>query len=428
MDTSTERLPFTLPHCPAPSLGSGALCIGASPSGPDPENEKRLEYAKDLEKYVQESLEGFILRCEHAAAILLAPMYQFKERGGALWTGPDTLVTPDFMKERLNGISTFCRHYMLHLDPKNLEDPKWQHAIPVPLRPEPDPHDVALDDPEGLQRAFAYQCRFETDPDLPGVPLVKQRMEEAECRRLNEDKCVVTGQPKPHVFWIFPSTWNDTVDHMDATGDLRSACRALTGISLLDEPDPPCSARELGTTHKSCYMMCLHPILYKYLKKAWCAFKYLFHRDDNNNNVKVTLEFHWMPKLLPLFGEPIDDIDEFWTLLSEQMGQFDNCIPPPGLEYGQIGDKSGELLKTGYHFDVLVPRQHLARFQSGIDVLWACARFTALCGAAGRPWLLSGMDPGDESMRERQKEAVSQDNQRLGWRSKASGNLKDTGK
>lgn len=316
---------------------------------------------------------------------------------------------------------------MLHLDPKNLEDSKWQHAIPVPLYPEPDPDGVALDDPEGLQRAFAYQCRFETDPDLPSVPLVKQLMEEAECRRLNEDKCAVTGEPKPRVFWVFPSTWNDTVDHMDATGELCSGCRALTGINLLRGSDPPCSVRELGTTHKPCYMMCIHPVLYKYLKDVWCAFKYLLHRDDDNDNVKVTLGFHWMPKLETLFGEPID-IDIFWPLFSAQMGRFDNCPPPPGFEHGKVRDKSGELLKSGYRFDVLVPKQHFARFQSGIEVLWACARFTALCGAAGRPWLLSGMDPEDESMRERQKKAVLQDSQEPGRGTKAYGKLKDTGK
>ncbi|KAJ4129889.1 hypothetical protein NW768_006859 [Fusarium equiseti] len=401
MDLEAET-PFALPlHLRTSAASSDYVTLR-----PSIENQIRKGCAEDLEKYVQKPLEGFSLRCEHVAAILLAPMDQLKKKGGRLWAD------------------------MLHLDPKNLVLPVWSHAVPVPLEPQPSPEDVPWDNGvEAYEKAVAYQARFKTKSDLQSVPLDKQRMEEAECRKRDENKCVVTGRLNPRIFWIIPSTWNNTVENMNATGNLHSGCLALTGIDLLDGPNPPCSALELGTTHKSWNMLCIDPVLYNYLIDGWCAFKYLFHEEDinNSNNVKVTLEFHWMPKLEALFGEPVV-INEIWTLFSQQMGRFGNCPPPSDLEHGKVRDKSGELLKSGYRFDVLVPKQHVAGFQLGIEVLWTCARFTALCGAAGRPWLLPGMDPEDESMRERQRKAMSRDNQKPVLGSKRLGKFRDSSK
>ncbi|KAJ4013775.1 hypothetical protein NW766_006014 [Fusarium irregulare] len=421
MDPAAET-PFALPYHLRTSTS-----IDYGVPGPSRENEERLKCAKALESFVQIPHEEFRLYCEHAAAILLADIKQLR-KGGRLWADPSSRVPARMMRNRLNRISPFCRHYMLHLNPKNLTAPHWKHAVPVPLERQPEPENVPWDEGvEAYEKAMAYHSRFQTGSDLQSVPLYKQQMEEAKCRERDEDKCLVTGRPKPRVFWIIPSTWNNTVENMDATGNLHTGCRPLTGIDLLDGPNPPCSVNELGTTHYSWNMMCIDRALYNYLNDGWCAFKYLFHRDHDNDNFKVTLGFHWMPKLEPLFGQPID-INIFWTLFSAQMEKFDNCPPPPGLEYGQVRDKSGELLKSGYRFDVLVPKQYVGQFQSGIDVHWACIRFTALCGAAGRPWLLSGMDPEDDTMQDRQKNAVLQDSQELGWRAKTYGMLKDAGK
>ncbi|CAG7566421.1 unnamed protein product [Fusarium equiseti] len=390
MDTGSDT-PFALPlHRVAASfIGFSAL--------PAHEAEERYQCALELQKHIQRTNKKFHLRLDHAVAIMLADLQQLK-KGGRLWAGPSCRVPPYLMEKRLNAISPLCRHYMFHLDPKNLGLPIWRHAVPMPLSPQLNPEDVPWDDGvDAYEKAVAYQARFKTKSNLQRVPLDKQRMEEAECRKRHENKCVVTGELNPRILWIIPSTWNDTVENMNATGDLQSGCLALTGIDLLDEPNPPCSAVELGTTHESWNMLPIDPVLYNYLVDGWCAFKYLFHKeeDDNSNSAKVTLEFHWMPKLAPIFIEEMD-FRENWATLCENMGQFEDCRPPHGLEYGQLRDKSGDLLESGYRIDIPVPRQYVHQFVSGIKVHWAFIRFMSLFGATGRPWVVLDDDAPSE--------------------------------
>jgi len=104
MDPEAET-PLTLPY----HLRTSASIDYVAPR-PSLDNQDRKDCAVDLEKYVQKSLEGFSLRCEHVATILLAPMNQFEKKNGALWTGSDSLVPSVMMKERLDGISPFCKH------------------------------------------------------------------------------------------------------------------------------------------------------------------------------------------------------------------------------------------------------------------------------------------------------------------------------
>ncbi|KPA44312.1 hypothetical protein FLAG1_02793 [Fusarium langsethiae] len=80
-----------------------------------------------------------------------------------------------------------------------------------------------------------------------------------------------------------------------------------------------------------------------------------------------------------------------------QASQDKSYPPPPSLENEYI-TKSGEPLRSGHLIHLVVPEQDAQFLKSTVKVHWACSLFTSLCGASGRPYLLSGMEYDDPAM------------------------------
>ncbi|KAI1073010.1 hypothetical protein LB507_009128, partial [Fusarium sp. FIESC RH6] len=407
-----EREPFALPlhqRTTPPALGSGS-------SGLAPEDEERYNSVKRIERYILEGIhEGFRFSFEHAAAILLMDMEQLR-KDGALSVYASTLIPSSMMKMFLNSISPFCRHYMLHLDLKNLTSPHWKHAVPMPLEPQPEVEELPDDhDHEHWKRSRAYHTRFNTNPDL--TPVLCDPVEEATCNLRDQGKCVVTGKPSTRTFWILPFTWNDTVEHNDATGRLHIGCTVLTGINLAEKPYPTCNAHILGATHKAWNMLSIDETVYRYMKDGFCALEYQEDDDEEyeNGNTKLTLKFNWMPKLRARFGLAMDihsELPNDWTMMYKDLDAFENC-PQPTDRHGEVLTQEGKPLRSGHIINITMPERDARRFRSAIKVHWGCIKFTALCGAAGRPWLLSGK-PEDKSMQKLQYKARKQDDRAVG--------------
>ncbi|RBR24400.1 uncharacterized protein FIESC28_02890 [Fusarium coffeatum] len=385
----------------------------------------RLVRTKQLEKHIKEWDDDFHLCCEHIVTTLMVRTSELGPKGG-LWAGPPDPLPASILKKLFHSVSPLCRHYMLHLDPNNLTLPQWKHAIPVPLEWQPEVEDLSDDDDwEAYQKSVAYHRRFKTNPDLR--PFLHDADEEAKCERRDEGECVVTGKPTNRRLWFIPLTWNDTVEHMNATGDLHVGSTILTGVNLAEGPNPACSAHTLGATHRVWNMVSIGEILYRYFNDGFCALKYQEGRNEelNKDEVKVTLKFYWMPKLKARFGlvmdihsQPTND----WTMMLKESDAFQNCPPPD--HYGKVFTQSGDLLESGHIVNITVAKKDLLFFRDAIEVHWACIMFTAFCGAAGRPWLLSGKDPEDRLMQSLQDKARLEGDAKLEGDTKLEGGTK----
>lgn len=292
---------------------------------------------------------------------------------------------------------------MLHLDPDNLEDPRWQHAIPEPLEPGMSDEEFEECDHEAFCKAIVHRYRFSTLEHLQPVRRSRStvKAEEARCRSRDEGTCVVTGKPLPQIFSFIPFTWNDTVEHMNHTGDTRRGIFDL-GVRLLDGPNPPCNARALGGSHKAWSMLCIGKDLCRYLKNGLCAFKWLTNNPapDDPDDIEITLQFHWMPILELRYGRKMDinrrGARNDYRKLVEDIKSFDQG-PQVTHKYGTVMDGYGKPLRSGHLIHITMPKQDAEQCRDAVKVHWACVVYAALCGAAGRPWLLSD-EAQDQSM------------------------------
>ena len=295
---------------------------------------------------------------------------------------------------------------MLHLNPYNLEDPRWQHAIPVPLEEQPELaelYDQDELDPEAINKAIVYRNRFKTSEFLRPVRRSRSTVKAEEARCWSRDKgiCVVTGKPSPHTFYFIPFTWNDTVEHMNATGEISCGIFDL-GVSLFDGPTPPLNVSALGGSHKAWNMLSVDLALHRYLKYGLCAFKWLATDPAPNGEVRVTLQFHWMPLLELRWGKRMNinrrGARNDFRKLVEDIKNFDQG-PQVTHKYGTVMDKYGKPLRSGQLIYIAMSKQDAEQCRDAVKVHWACVVYTALCGAAGRPWLLAA-EVEDESREE----------------------------
>jgi hypothetical protein len=294
---------------------------------------------------------------------------------------------------------------MFHLNPENLDHPVWAHSLPS-------------DDPDKIetpaQRAqFLLFPLFKTNRLLPDRIL--DTKEETKCRTRDENVCVVTGKsgPEPELFWLIPSTWNDTVAHNDATGRVSLAGTALVPAELLHLKHPVCNTHRLGGTHEAWNMLCVDPELHKYLKDGRGAFKYVDSENLPGGSVKVTLEFYWMPQLRGRFGQVIGTESGWQDLIDELQTVQVKGYPPPASDYNELFTKSGTPLRSGHPIHITMSTQDAKRFKSVVGIHWACVLFTALCGAAGRPELLSGCYFDDPVLQWLQREARSNEDESI---------------
>ncbi|KAL6916259.1 hypothetical protein FSST1_007754 [Fusarium sambucinum] len=385
-----------IPH-PLPSLTEHEL-------GP------RLTVTTELSTEMQTFYPEFIMRVEQVALILVVDMKEFNPDDGLLltenWTPPD-------LKDRLLNASPFCKHYMLHLNPDNLESYSWRHALyQAPLKqPELTDELIKQADWETIKLSMYYEIRFETEPDLQDLSYPEE--ESDKCRNRDKNVCAVTGNRDPVVFWFIPRTWNDTKDHNDATGNLEGSCLDVADVDILDDI---ISATELGKSHKAWNMMLVDPELYEYLVHGFCAFKFeaieeiqkpTTHDDDRDDdrdddhsdeNVYVVLRFYWIPQLTARFNQEIN-VADMNAIATEFNAFIAKGYPPP--------DRFSKTITTprsGDRVQLLRTREEAPKFKSAAKVHWACILYTALCGGVGLAHFMTGMNQGDGSLQPRDEE------------------------
>lgn len=256
-----------------------------------------------------------------------------------------------------------------------------------------------------------YHTGFRAMSDLP--PVHRNMAEEAKCLDRDGHRCVATGKSSPRVFYFIPFTWNDTVKHMNATGSVHPGA-FLADTHLQMWPNPAVSVSKLGATHVAWNMLSIDSILYSYLKDGLCAFKYAEGQEQSlgEGRVQVTLNLYWMPMLKGRFGQ-LMDLDKDWHALCGELARFDNC-PQESSRYGKLRTEANGPVLSGQTVNLTLPEDDVAQFKNAVKVHWASIAFTSVCGAAGRPWLLSGDDPEDESMMRRQDKARLEEDEQGG--------------
>ncbi|QPC76678.1 hypothetical protein HYE68_007430 [Fusarium pseudograminearum] len=298
---------------------------------------------------------------------------------------------------------------MFHLDPNNLTEDAWSHAKPrLPHYQHPVNQELFDMEPEVIKAAMYYDSCFKTDPEL--LPVHPNKEQETLCLERDGRKCVLTGESNIRIFYFIPITWNDTVDHNNATGMLKQASADLADINLVNAPDKICSIRELGSSHKAWNMLCVEDHLYDHLVKGLCAFRFMGYERMRGGKALTKLVFYWMPRLPELSNFDLDnetsfDMDsqhsrftqeavELIKRLDEYYGQ--GC-PAMFEETSEIGMR----IRSGQEVDIEMSKEDAEKFESAVKVHWACVLFTALCGGAGRAWGLTGMDLSDGSLQPR---------------------------
>lgn len=249
--------------------------------------------AKAIEQKIRGIAPGFSIRVEHLAAILLVKGEDLKDNGHLSHKS----CSPYELKDRLCGISPFCKHCkniratikieltdqiidMLHLDPTNeerLDKKEWAHALPQLPKPEPRPEPgMSFED---TAMSIHYLCRFRTGSNVPDLSPDLYKKVEAERKVRDEHKYIKTGRSNPRIFWFIPRKFNNTRDHNDATGYVRQGCMYLTKINFLHNIH---SATELGKTYEIRNLLCVDSAIYDALTLGLCAFKYI-----SKNKIKI---------------------------------------------------------------------------------------------------------------------------------------------
>ncbi|KAJ4137256.1 hypothetical protein NW768_002838 [Fusarium equiseti] len=365
----------------------------------------RIDHASKRCHRIQRFYPQFIIRIEYLILILLADLDQFDEDEGSLSIRYN--VVPD-LRRKLESASPFCKHYMHHLDPENLNSATWRHALykPPVEQPKMSDEDDRHADWETIAQSMYYESRFETNPNLPAITEPKAE-EISKAHSRDKGKCVVTGCPDVKHFWLIPFTWNNTPPHNDSTGNLEGASMDLADVDMLD--GELLNARELGMTHKSWNIMCIDRVLCDFLQRGWGGFRFEDAGQPNEKGiVKVTLRFYWMPQMTGRFNRETTDNNELMDLVNEFNAFVRAGCPPPPTYPKSEGVKipeSGQL--------VVVERDEgdLEKFTGAVKMHWVCVVYTALCGGAGRPQFMTGIDQSYGHLQPRDEQFAQQKDQ-----------------
>ncbi|UZP34930.1 hypothetical protein NXS19_002746 [Fusarium pseudograminearum] len=350
------------------------------------ESPTRLTYLLSIYRKVHKSDPEFRLCFEYLVAILLVDKKKIEKKGRL----SIERVSPFIVQDRLQFISPFCKHYMFHLDPNNFTEDAWSHAKPrLPHYQHPVNEELFDKEPEEIKAALYYNSCFHTDPELS--PVHPSEEQKTLCLERDGRKCVLTGESNTRVFHFIPITWNDTVEHNNATGILKQASVELADVDLVDDPGEICSEH-----------------LYDHLVKGLCAFKFMRCTKLGHGKASVKLKFYWMPKLPTRSNFDLGDganlnsghsqfRHEVFELFKRIDAYYWHGCPTRFEETFRMG----QTIASGHQVDIRMSEEDAEKFESVVKVHWACVLFTALCGAAGRAWDLTGMDLSDGSLQPR---------------------------
>ncbi|RSL61907.1 hypothetical protein CEP54_005987 [Fusarium duplospermum] len=205
----------------------------------------------------------------------------------------------------------------------------------------------------------------------------------SDCKKRDNNTCVLTGASDPEVCHIVPFSWNSTRFNTKKTQCVFQASVALMGPKWTNDNSPLlANSRALGGSDHVWNTICLNPLLHKWWAQALFGLKCLgiIFKDENTSVVKV--QFRWMPprsKKNPTV--PCNLTENEGKKMVEEIRSFtDGGSLPATPKHGEIG------LLSGHTFHVEMPPEDAGRFRDMLDLQWACIVIAALSGA--RPDLL----------------------------------------
>ncbi|KAF4954485.1 hypothetical protein FGADI_5264 [Fusarium gaditjirri] len=137
-----------------------------------------------------------------------------------------------------------------------------------------------------------WSARLGTCPVSPNSSTIEY------CRRLDWNRCIVTGLPESQICPILPLTWNETEDNLQKT---RTLLGCVQGVILERNREAYVADAELvrgvHCTEKAWNALNLSPQLQTWWGKAFFGFKYhgaTVCEDDPDYSI-ILLQFVWMP-------------------------------------------------------------------------------------------------------------------------------------
>ncbi|KAF5021711.1 hypothetical protein F66182_6238 [Fusarium sp. NRRL 66182] len=359
----------------------------------------RRDYAIKIEVAIRRHyMPEFRLKAEHLAGIMTVPMSSL-EPGGYLspvvMEGSTHIVTGEDLALRLNRMWEFGKFFLQKLSKAEVEASQASQSIhgseqslsTLSKRPRTVPSTN-----QAPKRRHSQLMREETKEGRKD----RNRTQRKACLLRDKGACIVMGTADPEVCHIAPHALNENVKNAQKTNFyMKDATEALLGGNFASLYLPLLANKDdLGASDRVWNMVCLNHQLHFWWSKGYFAFKCLgvepveSGEDEQGDDMRVDLQFQWMPKLIEWFGQEVqlsgrgNNFDAFIDQLhNHHDAGHPAAIPTKGNVEAKLS--SGEPLESGHVFCVHMKKEEAAKFKDMIDLQWACIQLFAMCGAAG---------------------------------------------
>ncbi|KAG5810550.1 hypothetical protein H9Q74_004955 [Fusarium xylarioides] len=238
----------------------------------------------------------------------------------------------------------------------------------------------------------------------------RSQPEKDECKRYDENKCIVTGAAHPHVCHIVPFSFNSSEANTTKTKNYIHVIGVMFGRQFqanwrekLADPRP----HGRGASDKHWNMLCLSPQLHDWWGRGYFAFEYM-GSVSFGEVARIELRFHWMPKTtFNSHGEKplvVHWIDIQTALRDHHAAQAANPTTSgfprdhtkhPGVVQAFL--PTGEQVATGHIFIIWRPAKFVPNVKAMFDLQFAAIKMLAMTGGAGDSKLL-GLDDDDDTV------------------------------
>ncbi|KAF5989118.1 hypothetical protein FCOIX_155 [Fusarium coicis] len=276
----------------------------------------------------------------------------------------------------------------------------------------------ALQDVYNFQRYFLQQKASKEDKsddvqqtgNTSTTRTPRSQSEKDECKRCDENKCIVTGVAHPHVCHIVPFSFNSSEANATKTKNYIHVIGVMFGRQFqadwrgkLTEPRP----HGRGASDKHWNMLCLSPQMHDWWGRGYFAFEYM-GSVPFGDVARIELRFHWMPKTTfnshgekPLIVHQIDIQTALRDHHAAQAADPTTSGFPrdktkhPGVVQAFL--PTGEKVATGHIFVIWRPVESVPKVQAMFDLQFAAIKMLAMTGGAGDSKLL-GLDDDDDTV------------------------------
>ncbi|KAM0558004.1 hypothetical protein ACHAPJ_005171 [Fusarium lateritium] len=354
------------------------------------EIEIRREYAKEIETKIREYQPEFRLRTEHVASILTVPLSMLGPGGrlsGRTFTveGREIRGAAGFrLYDRLEVIWSFVKYFLK-------KRTKIEYAA---------------------SEAFMLQLgahEFGPSADNKKTRIITpDQSERKKCLSRDGNACRVTTAAYPDVCHIMPFRFNNNRANAERTASLFSATDILFERNFFGKYFLLlANSSILGGSDQVWNLVCLHPQLHTWWRKGYLAFKCLgiepVESEGEEDESKMTLQLHWMPRLTVQFGQEmrLDGQDNGYAQMIQEVQAFHQSGHLSAFSTRMIKFtlSTDEMVMSGHVFSLNMRAEEAEEadmFKDMIDLQWACYKIFALSGAVGSPEILDD-DPDDRT-------------------------------